>query len=228
MPPNSTVTFPPVVYQDQDILVIDKPAGLIIQKSHTHDQPTLEQDLPDLEGVERKGIVHRLDRFTSGLMVIAQSAAAQNSLHQQFVDRTVEKDYITLVWGEFKDSHAIIDAPIARHPRYGYKYVVMEDGRPAKSEIWRQQVLKINAEPATLLKVRLHTGRTHQVRVHLQALGFPLVGDQIYGRRKDKTGIRQFLHASYLAFTHPTSGQKVTFSSPLPTDLQQFLDAHSA
>src|SRR5690606_13688558 len=112
-------SFPPILYQDQDILVIDKPAGLIVQKSHTHDQITLEQLLPEIPEVERKGIVHRLDRDTSGVMVVAQTTAAQENLYHQFQDRLVDKMYEALVWGKPKENHFIIHAPIARHPRYG-------------------------------------------------------------------------------------------------------------
>ena len=120
--------FPPILYQDEDILVIDKPAGLIVQKSHTHTDPTLDEMLPEAPGLERQGIVHRLDRDTSGVMVIAKTASAQAELQRQFANRLVEKEYIALVWGRFADAHAIVDAPILRHPSLGYKYVVANQG----------------------------------------------------------------------------------------------------
>lgn len=224
MPKNNPLEFPPIIYQDESILVIDKPAGMIVQKSHTHNQPTLEQALPGRDDLERKGIVHRLDRDTSGLMVIAQTPAAQQSLYQQFQKRQVQKEYQALVWGEFKDHHAIIEAPIARHPHYGYKYVVMEGGREAKTEAWKTQVFSYHDDKMTLLKLRLHTGRTHQIRVHLHALGYPMVGDKIYGRRKDSFDTRQFLHANHLSFTHPDTRQLVEFDTPLPGELQAFID----
>lgn len=221
--------FPPILYQDEDILVIDKPAGLIVQKSHTHTDPTLDEMLPEAPGLERQGIVHRLDRDTSGVMVIAKTASAQAELQRQFANRLVEKEYIALVWGRFADAHAIVDAPILRHPSLGYKYVVAnQGGREAKTEIWRQQVYMYQDEPVSLLKLKLHTGRTHQARVHLFALGYPMVGDRVYGRRKDKTEMRQFLHAAQLGFTHPTSGQKMQFDAPLPVELQEFINKISS
>lgn len=220
-----TPQFPPILYQDEDILVVNKPAGLIVQKSHTHTEPTLDEMLPQTPGLERQGIVHRLDRDTSGVMVIAKTATAQAELQHQFADRLVEKEYVALVWGRFADSHAIVDAPILRHPSLGYKYVVAnQGGREAKTEIWRQQVYMYQDEPVSLLKLKLHTGRTHQARVHLFALGYPMIGDRVYGRRKDKTEMRQFLHAAQLSFIHPTSGQKVQFNAPLPQELQDFID----
>ena len=217
--------FPPILYQDEDILVINKPAGLIVQKSHTHTESTLDEMLPQIPGLERQGIVHRLDRDTSGVMVIAKTPAAQIELQQQFANRLVDKEYIALVWGRFADAHAIVDAPILRHPSLGYKYVVAnQGGREAKTEIWRQQVYIYQGEPVSLLRLKLHTGRTHQARVHLFALGYPMVGDRVYGRRKDKTDMRQFLHAAQLSFTHPASGQKMQFNAPLPVELQDFIN----
>ena len=134
-----------------------------------------------------------------------------------------------MVWGRFADAHAIVDAPILRHPSLGYKYVVAnQGGREAKTEIWRQQVYMYQDEPVSLLKLKLHTGRTHQARVHLFALGYPMVGDRVYGRRKDKTEMRQFLHAAQLGFTHPTSGQKMQFDAPLPVELQEFINKISS
>src|SRR5690606_9715258 len=207
------------------ILVIDKPADLIVQKSHTHTQQTLEQMLPENDQLERKGIVHRLDRFTSGLMVIALTSESQQALQKLFSERKVDKEYTALVWGKFKDHHAEVDAPIARHPNYGFKYVVMEEGRPAKTEIWKVGEYIYDGQVLCLLLLKLHTGRTHQARVHLHALGYPIVGDKVYGRRKDKTEIRQFLHASKLSFNHPVTGKALSFSSPIPAELQDFLDS---
>ncbi len=204
-------------------MVIDKPAGLIVQDSHTHSQQTLEQALPDHDGVERKGIVHRLDKDTSGLMVIAKTPQAQANLQDQFKTRHVHKHYAALVWGNCPDQHAIIDAPIARHPVYGYKYVVTEGGREAQTEFWQRQTYRFQDQHVTLLKVAPHTGRTHQIRVHLAALRLPIIGDKIYGRRKDSSNIRQFLHAETLQFTHPTTGQPVQFHADLPQDLSNFL-----
>lgn len=227
----ATPQLPPVVFEDDQILVINKPAGLIVQDSHTHNQATLEQaiaatapDNSDDEGLERGGIVHRLDKETSGLMVIAKTPTAQTNLQQQFKDRQVHKRYLAMVWGRPKDDHAIINAPINRHPVTGYKYVVMAGGREAVTEFWLDQEYRYHDEVMSLLKVFPQTGRTHQIRVHLTALRLPIVGDTIYGRRKDKTGIRQFLHAAELEFQHPTTGEQMRFEASLPEDLQTFLD----
>jgi 23S rRNA pseudouridine1911/1915/1917 synthase len=223
------LSFPPILYQDEDIVVINKPAGLIVQKSHTHTEPTLDQLLPANPELERQGIVHRLDRDTSGVMVIARTSHAQQDLQRQFSNRLVEKEYVALVWGEFPDAHAIVDAPILRHPSLGYKYVVAnQGGREAKTEIWRQQIYSYEGEPLSFLRLKLHSGRTHQARVHLFAMGYPLVGDKVYGRRKDKTGLRQFLHARQLGFIHPTSHQHVQFTADIPQEMQQFLNQISS
>lgn len=216
-------SFPPIVFQDNDVVVINKPSGLIVQLSHTHNQPTLESMLTDHHGLERRGIVHRLDRDTSGLMVVAKSGEAQQALHQQFQQRQVAKRYQALVWGKFPDEHAIIDAPIARHPLQGHKFTAMADGKDAKTEVWRQQTYRLDDQWLSLLRVVTHTGRTHQIRVHLQALGYPLVGDIVYGRRKDPRQIRLFLHADYLAFNQPSTGQRLEFVLPLADDLAEFI-----
>ena len=216
--------FPSILFEDNWLLVIDKPAGLIVQKSHTHNEQTLEAMLPEAEELERKGIVHRLDRDTSGVMVIAKTVDAQTSLQRQFAERQTHKEYVALVWDEVLDEHAIIDAPIMRHPSLGYKYVVAEGGRESKTEFWREAVYEISGQKLSLLRIKLHTGRTHQARVHLFALGHPLVGDKVYGRRKDKTGIRHFLHALRLTFKHPGTNEAVDFEAPLAADLQQFLE----
>jgi 23S rRNA pseudouridine1911/1915/1917 synthase len=216
-------TLPPILFQDDQLLVINKPAGLIIQDSHTHTQQTLEQALPDDPTLERQGIVHRLDKDTSGVMVVARTPEAQSNLQQQFKNRQVSKEYTALVWGKSPDDHAIIDAPIARHPVYGYKYVVTEGGREAKTELWRQQEYRYQNQPVTLLRIKPHTGRTHQIRVHLAALKLPIVGDKIYGRRKDSAPIRQFLHAGYLQIIHPATGKTLEFRADLPADLTEFL-----
>ncbi len=219
------IDFPPILYQDDEILVIHKPAGLIVQKSHTHTEPTLDELLPEVPGLERQGIVHRLDRDTSGVMVVAKTAVAQKELQRQFAHRLTEKEYMALVWGRFIDAHALVDAPILRHPSLGYKFVVANHGgREAKTEMWREQVYTYHDEPVSRLRLKLYTGRTHQARVHLFAMGYPLVGDRVYGRRKDTTGMRQFLHAARLGFFHPTSQQKMEFNAPLPSELQLFID----
>lgn len=213
----------PVLYEDEAILVIDKPAGLIIEKSHTHSEVTLQDMLPEAEDLDRGGLVHRLDRDTSGVMVVAKTGEAQAALQEQFKGRLTDKEYTALVWGRLPEEHLIIDAPIGRHPKLGYKYVVMEGGREAKSEVWAEGEYVLESDVATLVRVKIYTGRTHQIRVHMMALGNALVGDSVYGRRKDKTKVRQFLHAAKLSFDHPVTGERMTFEAPLAKELEGFL-----
>ena len=216
--------LPPILYQDDDLLVINKPAGLIVEDSHTHSQTTLQHALNN-NTVDRGGLVHRLDKDTSGVMLVAKTPQAQEALQQQFKLRQVHKTYLALVWGKPKDQHFKIDAPIDRHPVHGYKFVVAEGGRPAQSEVWVEQAYQLNREPVTLLRIEPHTGRTHQIRVHLAAMRLPIVGDRVYGRRKDKSPIRQFLHASSIKFTQPSTGHELSFEVPLADDLRQFLNS---
>ena len=217
-------TFPPIIFEDEALMVINKPAGLIIQKSHTHAQRTLEDMLPVLPNLERGGLVHRLDRDTSGVMIVAKTPSAQQFLQEQFAERLVDKEYIALVWDQIPEDHAIIDAPIARHPAIGHKYVVTQEGKNAKTEVWKVQFYDYGGQVVSLIRLKLYTGRTHQVRVHCAAWAHPVVGDTVYGRRKDPCRTRQFLHAAYVSFNHPLTQQPVEFRVPLAPDLQEFLD----
>jgi 23S rRNA pseudouridine1911/1915/1917 synthase len=219
----SIAELPPQLFKDDQLLVINKPAGLIVEDAHTHSQATLEHALPQDDDLDRNGLVHRLDKDTSGVMLVAQTPEAQANLQQQFKDRTVTKQYTALVWGKPKDKHFIIDAPIARHPMLGYKYVAMEGGRLAKTEVWLEKVYIYQDQPVSLLRIQPYTGRTHQIRVHLAAMRLPIIGDKIYGRRKDNSTIRQFLHATSIKLTHPTTGQELHFEAPLADDLADFL-----
>lgn len=217
-------SFPSILFEDDEIFIINKPAGLIVEDSHTHRQHTLEQMLPQRSNLDRGGIVHRLDKDTSGIMVIAKSAVSQKRLQQQFKERRVSKEYTALVWGRSRDDHALIDAPILRHPTKGHKFVVAAGGRESQTEIWRVHEYSYQNQPVTLLRVKPHTGRTHQIRVHLAALRLPIVGDKVYGRRKDSSPIRQFLHAGHIQLAHPTTDLPLDITAPLPEDLQLFLD----
>jgi 23S rRNA pseudouridine1911/1915/1917 synthase len=212
-----------VLFEDQHLLIINKPAGLIVEDSHTHSQTTLEQLLPQQPGLDRNGIVHRLDRDTSGVMVVAKTLSAQANLQNQFKERLVTKEYTALVWGRSRDDHAIINAPIARHPVKGFKFVTMAGGRESQTEFWRQQEFIYRQQPVTLLKVKPHSGRTHQIRVHLAAMNLPIVGDKVYGRRKDPSPIRHFLHAQSIQLHHPETGEQLQFTAPLADDLVAFL-----
>ena len=216
----------PLVYQDDHVVVVDKPAGLAVHPGPGHPSGTLVNALlarcPGIEGVGgeiRPGIVHRLDKDTSGLMVVAKNDAAHHHLSQSLKDRTVKKEYLALAEGELAEEEGVIDRPVGRHPRNRKKMAVVDDGREART---RYRVLE-RLERTTLVELSLATGRTHQIRVHLAYLGHPLVGDGVYGRGCGSLG-RQFLHACRLGFEHPSSGEFVEFRSELPEDLRRVLE----
>jgi 23S rRNA pseudouridine1911/1915/1917 synthase len=220
-----------VVYEDDDLIVIDKPAGLVVHPAPGHPTGTLANALiahaPEINiaGTNRPGIVHRLDKDTSGLIVAAKSDRGRTSLVSQWESRRVKKNYVALASGSIVEDEATIDAPIGRDPKNRQRMAVVSGGRPA---VTRFRVSERFAA-ATLLDVEIETGRTHQIRVHLAFIGHPVIGDRIYGK-KDPAGIavdRQFLHASGLEFQLP-DGREVAFSLPLPADLQAVLDAYRA
>ena len=221
----------PIVFEDDSFVVIDKPAGVAAHPSQGWSGPTVTGSLTSMGTVltsfgpsERKGIVHRLDVGTSGLMVVTKSEQAYVSIKDQFRDRTVEKTYHTLVQGRMDPSTGTIDAPIERHPTSSYRFAVMNGGRPS---ITHYETLDSFAY-ASLLEVHLETGRTHQIRVHMSALRHPCCGDLTYGAdptiaAKLKLD-RQWLHAVKLAFEHPVSGERVSFHSDYAPDLARSLD----
>jgi len=239
----------PILYQDEDLIVVDKPAGMVVHPAAGHASGTLVNallhhvdDLSGIGGEKRPGIVHRLDRGTSGLMVAAKHDTAHEELSRQFHDREVEKEYFALVWGEVQAGRRI-DAPIGRDPSNRKKMSARDPqrgvrtGDPARVRRSREAVTRIiRAEKLrvlTLLQVAIHTGRTHQIRVHLSAIGHPIVGDSLYGgvhRRVpgDLRAVthleRPFLHAARLVFKHPRDGRRMEFASELPDDLQRVLD----
>ena len=213
-----------VAHEDDSIIVVDKPAGLVVHPTSAHRDGTLLNallercpDLPDSPGM-RRGIVHRLDRHTSGLMVVAKTARAYADLTGQLKRREFHKAYFALVRGRIEPRRAAIESPIARDPTNRQRMAVVEGGREAIS---RYRVIDRYAG-CSLVEVELVTGRTHQIRVHLASLGHPVVGDRTYGRGPHSIA-RQFLHAAILAFRHPESGECVEFSSELPEDLSEFL-----
>ncbi|MCU1450357.1 MAG: pseudouridine synthase, RluA family [Acidimicrobiales bacterium] len=222
---DASVDFP-VVHADQHVIVVDKPPGLVVHPGAGQPGGTLVHGLlhrfPDLAGVgepTRPGIVHRLDKGTSGLMVVARTPAALADLSAQLKARTVERRYLALVLGEVAAGSGVVDAPVGRSARQPTRMAVTNRGRPART---RYEVLGRYTEPvpATLLECRLETGRTHQVRVHLAAIGHPVVGDTRYGRGQALAMNRPFLHAHSLAFDHPGDGTRRRFESPLPADLE--------
>jgi 23S rRNA pseudouridine1911/1915/1917 synthase len=231
----------PILYQDKDLIVIDKPAGMVVHPAAGHATGTLVNallhhvdDLSGIGGEKRPGIVHRLDRGTSGLMVVAKSDSAHEELARQFAAREVEKEYFALVWGEVMAGRRI-DAPIGRDPSNRKKMSSAPSKRMRRS---REAVTRIvRAEhfgrTLTLAQVAIHTGRTHQIRVHLSTIGHPIVGDALYGglhRRVpgDLRAVthldRPFLHAARLVFKHPEDERRMEFASELPPDLQRVLD----
>ncbi len=223
--PEPAVEFP-VVYEDADVVVIDKPAGLVVHPGAGRTSATLVHGLvaryPEIAGVgevDRPGIVHRLDSGTSGLMVVARTEQARGVLVEALSQREVTRQYRALSWGEVKGDDGLIDAPLGRSTRERTKMAVVADGREART---RYRVLQkfTSPVPFTLLECHLETGRTHQIRVHLASIGHPVVGDTRYGRERPALACpRPFLHAERLAFTHPVTGEPLSFDSPLPPDL---------
>jgi 23S rRNA pseudouridine1911/1915/1917 synthase len=225
-----------ILYEDSDVVVIDKPAGMVVHPGAGHSGGTVVnallhhvEDLSGIGGELRPGIVHRLDRGTSGVMVAAKNDPAHQELSRQFHDREVEKEYIALVWGLVQPGKRI-DAPIGRDPNDRQK--MSTRARRARSAVTRV-TWALNLRGVTLVHVAIHTGRTHQIRVHLNSIGHPIVGDPTYGgvHRHVANDIRAvqrlerpFLHAARLKFTHPSDGRVMEFESPLPADLQSVLD----
>jgi len=214
-----------IVYEDDDLLVVNKPAGLTVHPTPGHPGHTLVNallahfpHLADIGDRLRPGIVHRLDKDTSGLMLVAKNSDAQANLIGQFKSHSVTKAYMALVKGRLTPETGVIEANIGRDPRHRQRMAVVEGGREASTEY---QVIKYIGD-YTLLEVRLRTGRTHQIRVHLGAIGFPVVGDKIYGVKAPFLS-RQFLHACRLGFSLPSSGEYIEFKSELPEDLEQAL-----
>jgi 23S rRNA pseudouridine1911/1915/1917 synthase len=220
-----------VVYEDDDIAVINKPVGMTVHPGAGHVDDTLANAAvyrwPHIVGIgepDRPGIVHRLDRDTSGLMVIALSGPAYQGLNELIRKREITRIYTALVHGIPKSREGVVDAPIGRDPHHRTRQAVDEAGRPSRTHY------KVDFELGDFayLEVRLETGRMHQIRVHLAAIGHPVVGDQTYGKRASsmiKNLNRQFLHASKLEFAHPVSGEPLSITSDLPADLQRALDA---
>jgi len=217
-----------VIHQDDHIIVINKASGMVVHPGAGNREHTLVNALlhsfPEIRKIgpeERPGIVHRLDKETSGLMVVAKSAAAYQNLQDQFKKRGVVKRYLGLVWGRMPEEQGKIDWGLGRHVKRGER-ISIRTRRPR--EALTQYAVRKNYGEFTLLEIQPVTGRTHQIRVHLAAAGHPIAGDSRYGRRKTKIKVpRLFLHAAYLSFCHPETEKRVEYSSPLPADLKEFL-----
>lgn len=214
-----------VVYSDDEVIVVDKPAGLVVHPGHGNPTGTLANGLVarfgDVVGVgqpDRPGIVHRLDVGTSGLLVVARTERAYTSLVGQLAEHAVTRRYLALVWGRPSPDNGVIDAPLGRSARQPTRMAVVTSGRHARTHY---SVDRSWDDPAvSQVTCELETGRTHQIRVHLQAIGTPVVGDDRYGAGRSGLGLsRPFLHAAALRFDHPATGERVSFASPLPDEL---------
>jgi len=226
-----------LIYEDDCLLVVNKPAGLVVHPAAGNEEHTLvnallhhcKGELSGIGGVARPGIVHRLDKETSGCLVVAKNDETHTALSAQFAGRTVEKTYLAIVCGELPRAQGEIRAAIARHPTQRKRMAVREEGAGRAAHTGYRVIERLNQ--ATLVEAHLHTGRTHQIRVHFQHLGHPVAGDTTYGQRQTRRlaeltkydAPRVLLHAHKLTFVHPRTGRKMTFTAPWPEDFEDAL-----
>ncbi|MCB2184031.1 MAG: RluA family pseudouridine synthase [Desulfobulbaceae bacterium] len=221
----------PVLLEDEDIIVLSKPPGLVVHPSHGHDHGTLVhgllyqcRNLSGIGGEQRPGIVHRLDKDTSGIMIVAKNDQAHQSLVDQFKSRNVEKYYLAILDGIPREKRGKVDAPIGRHPVHRKKMSILQQGGRHALTHW--EILE-EFQRFCLVKLKLETGRTHQIRVHMSSLGCPVAGDIMYGRKKNKLPgfsiSRQCLHSLSLSFNHPRTGERFTLTAPLWDDMEDLL-----
>lgn len=215
-----------ILYQDRDIAVVVKPSGMVTHPAGGNTSGTLVNallyaldGLSGIGGVQRPGIVHRLDKDTSGILLVAKNDRAHLRLSKQLKDRSVEKHYLAVVEGGMKEREGLIDQPIGRSKRDRKKMAVTRDGRPSQTEWTALEAL----QGATLLDVRILTGRTHQIRVHMQHIHHPVAGDPVYGLKGGVKAPRLMLHAHTLAFTHPRTGERMAFTAPPPEEFEETL-----
>ena len=220
-----------VIYEDSSLIVINKQPGLVVHPGPGNWDNTLVngllyhcKDLSSIGGVKRPGIVHRLDKDTSGLMIVAKNDSSHRKLVESFSQRQVFKEYTAIVVGKPKQKHEIIDKPIARHRKYRHKMTLTETGKEAITEYKLKKIWNTEKYIFSMLSVRIHTGRTHQIRVHLSSSGLPIVGDPIYSKKWEKYRVPYLLLASVnLGFTHPQSGDELNFNIPLPQHMSDFI-----
>ncbi|MFC5734900.1 RluA family pseudouridine synthase [Cytobacillus gottheilii] len=217
-----------IYFEDSDVLVVNKPKGMVVHPAAGHQTGTLVNglmahctDLSGINGVMRPGIVHRIDKDTSGLLMVAKNDMAHESLVNQLVEKTVTRKYKAVVHGLIPHDHGTIDAPIARDPKDRQNMAVVDEGKHAVTHF---RVLE-RFENFTLVECQLETGRTHQIRVHMKYIGYPLAGDPKYGPRKTIDFNGQVLHAGVLGFDHPRTGEYIEFEAPLPADYTELLDS---
>jgi 23S rRNA pseudouridine1911/1915/1917 synthase len=220
-----------VIFEDKHLIVLNKPAGMVVHPGIGTGEDTMVHallahcagELSGIGGVERPGIVHRLDKETTGLLVVAKNDAAHRALADQFSSRTLRKEYVALVSGVPKTDSGTIDRSISRHPVHRHRMTTGEGGRPSRTD-WA--VEKKFGELAALVRCRIHTGRTHQIRVHMKSLGHPVLGDSTYGWKQSPdlpVPPRIMLHAEHLVFTHPVNGKTMDLTAPLPGDFKRML-----
>jgi 23S rRNA pseudouridine1911/1915/1917 synthase len=223
-----------VLLEDKHLLVVNKPSGMVVHPGAATGEDTLvhallahcEGSLSGIGGVERPGIVHRLDKETTGVIVVAKSDKAHRALADQFASRTLKKEYVALVSGVPPLLSGTIDRSISRHPVHRHRMTTAEGGKPARTDWERAETF---GDIAALLRCQIFTGRTHQIRVHLKSLGFPILGDALYGWKPDarlaKQPERVMLHAEHLVFTHPINGKEIDIRAPLPDDFTKLMKA---
>lgn len=216
-----------IIYEDSDVLVVNKPQGMVVHPAAGHPSGTLVnallyhiKDLSGINGKIRPGIVHRIDKDTSGLLMVAKNDVSHEKLADQLKNKQAKREYTALVHGDIPHEKGTIDAPIGRDLKNRKKYAVVDNGKPSVTHFEVTERFK----DFTLVKLFLETGRTHQIRVHMDYINFPLAGDPLYGPRKTLEGNGQFLHAGSLGFIHPTSGKKMSFEVPLPAIFEETLD----
>lgn len=218
-----------IIYEDKDVVLVNKDRGVVVHPAPGNYTGTLVngllhhcEDLSGINGVVRPGIVHRIDKDTSGILVVAKNDEAHNSLAAQFKDHTIKREYYALVEGRFSNLSGFVDKPLGRHKKDRIKRAIVEDGKRA---VTHYEVLEQYDKGISLVKCNLETGRTHQIRVHMASIGHPLVGDSLYGSKKQKINIDgQVLHAKTLGFIHPRTNEYVEFDSELPAYFSSILD----
>jgi 23S rRNA pseudouridine1911/1915/1917 synthase len=215
-----------IVYEDDDLIVINKPQGLVVHPASSYHEPTLVHgllhqvdELSTINGVVRPGIVHRIDKDTSGLLVVAKNDFSHQFLSNELHDHLIKREYIALVYGDFKESEGSIDAPIARHPKNRLKMAIVSGGKKAKTHF--KVIERFGSH--TLVECVLETGRTHQIRVHMAYIHHPVLGDPLYGPQEVVGKDGQFLHAKKLTLMHPTKKEEMTFTADLPQNFKDML-----